>query len=236
MEAFCSQPNLAFPDHEGEFIVDTDPCNYAIGAVLSQVQDRKDRVIMYGSKGLVGSQAKWCTTCRELWAIVYFVTTHLFFSLQGREFTLRTDHSSLRWFKSFHDKASDVLARWLYFLEPYWPYMKIEHRAGIKHGNADALSRVETRLCPRLDCPDPGHHVPKRILSKTNGQAILNPILKCSQISAKDFDSDCAVVHSFTDEEIKDAQIRDPDLSRFIELLNGHTEKPKSKVISWRVI
>ncbi len=56
--------------------------------------------------------------------------------------------------------------------------MKIEHRSGIKHGNADALSRFETRLCPRLDCPDPGHQVTKIILSKTNDQAILNPILR----------------------------------------------------------
>ncbi len=63
----------------------------------------------------------------------------------------------------------------------------------------------------------------RKNLSKTNDHAILNPILTRSQISAKDFDSDCAVVHSFTDEEIKDAQIRDPHLSRFIELFNGHT-------------
>ncbi len=72
--------------------------------------------------------------------------------------------------------------------------------------------------------------MPKRILSKTKDHAILNPILTHSQISAKDFDSDCAIVHSFTDEEIKDAQIRDPDLSRSIELFNGHTEKPKTKL------
>ncbi len=58
-----------------QVIVDTDASNYAIGTVLSQMQDGKERVIMYGSKELVGSQARWCTTCRELWAIVYFVTT-----------------------------------------------------------------------------------------------------------------------------------------------------------------
>ncbi len=215
-EAFCFTPILAYPDHEGEFIVDTDASNYAIGDVLSQVQDGKERVIMFGSKGLVVSQARWCTTRRELWAIVYFVATQFSLYLQRREFTLRTDHSSLRWLKHFHDKASDVLASWLYYLELYWPYMKIEHRSGIKHGNADALSRFETRSCPRLDCPDPGHQVPKRNLSKTKDHGILNPILTCSQISAKVFDSNCAVVHSFTDEEIKNAQIRDCDLSQFI--------------------
>ncbi len=187
---------------------------------------------MYGSKGLVGSQTKWCTTRRELWAIVYFVTTQFSFYLQGRELTLRADHSSLRWLKSFHDKVSDVLACWLYYLEPYRPYMKIEHREGIKHGNADALSRFETRLCPQLDCPDPGHQVPMKNLSKSKDHAILNSILTRSQISAKDFDSDCAVVHTFMDEQIKDAQIRYPDLSRFIKLFNRHTEKPKAKLLA----
>ncbi len=160
------------------------------------------------------------------------MTTQFSFYLQEREFILRTDHSSLRWLKCFHDKASDVLARWLYYLEPYRPYMKIEHRAGIKHCNADALSRFVIRSCQRLDCPDPGHQVPKINLSKTEDQAILNPMLTRSEISAKDFDSDCPVVHSFIDEEIKDAQIRDPDLSRFIELFNGHTEKPKAKLLA----
>ncbi len=29
-EAFCSAPILAYPDHEGEFIVDTDASNYAV--------------------------------------------------------------------------------------------------------------------------------------------------------------------------------------------------------------
>ncbi len=97
--------------------------------------------------------------------------------------------------------------------------MKIEHRAGKKHGNAHALSRFETRLCPRLNCPDPGHQVPKRNLRKSKDHVILNPIVTSSQISAKDFDSDSAVVHSFTDEETKDAQIRYHDVSWFIELM-----------------
>ena len=232
-KAFCSAPILGYPDHEGEFIVDTDASNYAIGGVLSQVQDGKERVIMYGSKGLVGSQQKWCTTRRELWAIVHFVTKQFSFYLQGREFKLRTDHSSLRWLKSFHDKATDVLARWLYYLEAYRPYMKIEHRAGEKHGNADALSRFETRSCPREDCPDPGHQEQKRKkLSSSKDQAILHTILTRNQTSADSLGSDCAVVDSYTNEDIKNAQHRDSDLSRFISLFEEHTEKPPAKKLA----
>jgi len=46
-------PVLAYPQAEGsEFILDTDASAYAIGAVLSQVQDGKGRVIAYGSRCL----------------------------------------------------------------------------------------------------------------------------------------------------------------------------------------
>ena len=35
----ASPPVLAYPKDEGEYILDTDASNYAIGAVLSQIQD-----------------------------------------------------------------------------------------------------------------------------------------------------------------------------------------------------
>ncbi len=41
---------------QGPYVVDTDASNLAIGAVLSQVQDSEEKVIMYGSKAFSGSQ------------------------------------------------------------------------------------------------------------------------------------------------------------------------------------
>ncbi len=81
--------------------------------------------------------------------------------LLNQQFTLRIDHSSLMWLDSFHDKATDVLARWLHFLEPFRPYMIILYRPGKLHGNADALSRIDKRPYPREDCPDHGHLIKK---------------------------------------------------------------------------
>ncbi len=40
------------------------------------------------------------------------------------------------------------------------------------------------------------------------------------------------MVPSLSDEEIKDAQKRDPELCRFIELPNKHTQKPPSKLLA----
>ncbi len=47
---------LAYPDPDLPYIVDTDASNLAIGAVLSQVQDGEEKVIMYGSKAFSGLQ------------------------------------------------------------------------------------------------------------------------------------------------------------------------------------
>lgn len=40
-----SSPVLSFPRREGEFILDTDASNIGIGAILSQKQKGKEKVI-----------------------------------------------------------------------------------------------------------------------------------------------------------------------------------------------
>ncbi len=96
-EALCKAPILAYPNPDVPYIVDTDASNLAIGAVLSQVQDGEEKVIMYSSKAFSGSQRQWCTIRRELFAIIHFVTGKFSYYLLNQEFTLCTDHSSLRW-------------------------------------------------------------------------------------------------------------------------------------------
>ncbi len=73
-EALCKAPVLLYPYPDLPYVVDTDTGNLAIGAVLSQVQDGEEKVIMYGSKAFSGCQRRWCTTRRELFAIIHFVT------------------------------------------------------------------------------------------------------------------------------------------------------------------
>ena len=74
--------------------------------------------------------------------------------LWGLKFTVRTDHASLRWLKSFKEPEG-MLARWLSVLGTY--DFVLEHRPGAKHGNADGLSRTtggkKCKPCPRDDCP-----------------------------------------------------------------------------------
>ncbi len=158
------------------------PATWQLVLYSHRYRTAKGKVIMYGSKAFSVSQRQWCMTRRELFAIIHFVTVKFSYYLLNLEFTLHTDHSSLRWLDSFHDKVTDVLARWLHYLEPFRPYMTILYRPGKLHGNADALSKIDTRPCPREDCPDHGH-----LIKKVQSPSEKKPRLLCAiQMRAQD--------------------------------------------------
>ena len=130
-------PILAYPRPEGRFILDTDASNFGIGAVLSQIQDDDELVISYASKTLNRHQRNYCVTRREMLAIIVFVEQFHHY-LCGSNFLVRTDHAALYWLLRKRNPENQM-ARWLTFLQMY--DLTIEHRPGLKHGNADALSR-----------------------------------------------------------------------------------------------
>ena len=146
-QKLLTSPVLAYPDPQVEFILDTDASAYGIGAVLSQVQDGQERVIAYGSRSLTKEERRYCVTRKELLAIVYFLKYFRHY-LYGRKFTVRTDHGALRWLTNFKDPQGQV-ARWLEVLGTYT--FDIQHRPGLRHGNADALSRGPCRQCGMTD-------------------------------------------------------------------------------------
>jgi hypothetical protein len=55
-----------------KFILDTDASDTAIGAELLQIKNGEERVIAYGSCMLAPAQRRYCTTRKELLAIVRF--------------------------------------------------------------------------------------------------------------------------------------------------------------------
>ena len=136
-------PILAHPDFSKEFIIDTDASDVAIGAVLSQKFDEKEYVIAYASRTLTKSERRYCVTKKELLALVHFVKYFRHY-LYGKPFTVRTDHGSLRWLMNFKNPEGQI-ARWIEILAAY--DMKIEHRPGRLHRNADRLSRIPCRQC-----------------------------------------------------------------------------------------
>ena len=131
---------LALPNSTDSFILDTDASDFAFCAELIPVQEGKERVIAYGSYRyiLTPEQQRYCTTRKELLSIGR-CTKQFQHYLLGREFTIRTDHSSLTWLLNFKNPQGQV-ARWLETLSQY--NMVVTHRPGKKHINADTLSRI----------------------------------------------------------------------------------------------
>lgn len=140
-QALVQAPILAHPDFEcgGKFIVDTDWSeeHRVIGGVLSQVQDGEERVIAYGAKKLNKSQSNYSSNKGELAALLYFLSLWEYY-LQPGKFMVRTDHQALSWLKTMKQPPG-MESRWLELLAGY--DFEIQHRKGVLHGNADALSR-----------------------------------------------------------------------------------------------
>jgi len=239
--ALTTAPVLAYPDFtsDEEFMVDTDASDYQIGGVLSQKQDGHERVIMYASKGFHGSQLRWCTTRRELWAIVYMTTQAFKYYLEGRKFIVRTDHSSLQWIDSFPKNSNETICRWIFYLSRFRGNMSVQHRAGVKHGNADALSRIRptTRPCKIPICQDPGHEQEKQKRAevkalKDSKKAEPKNLEPVEAMRGPQWFRESDVVPTYDASRMRKAQASDPQLKRFIELMEENDEKPPSQMLA----
>ena len=239
-----TSPILSYPRDDGKYIVDTDASNFGIGAVLSQIQDGHERVIAYASKSLSKSQSRYCTTKRELLAVVHFLGVTFRHYLLNENFTVRTDHSSLTWLRSFKD-ADGMLSRWLSILGQF--DFDIQHRKGVLHLNADALSRRPPRRCPRLDCPDcyPDSDLQEcnlisfinrgerqRRCETTNEEPLVSHDTRSIPLMAISPIKDPREGHIWDLVKLRRQQLLDPDIRAFMELLTEHPNaKPGLEVI-----
>lgn len=147
-KALTEAPILAYPDFESEepFILDTDWSHDpgAIGGVLSQVQQGHERVISYGARKLTKSERNYSSNKGEILAAIHFIR-HWRYYFQHRPFVLRTDHIALKWLKTM-DEPKGMTLRWLETLGNH--EFTIQFRPGVKHGNADGMSRIEHARAP----------------------------------------------------------------------------------------
>ena len=214
-----SAPILGYPLPDAPFILDTDASNHAIGAVLSQIQDGQERVIAYYSQTLSRSQKQYCVTRRELLAVVKAVQ-HFHHYLYGRHFTVRSDHAALKWLLSFRNPEGQI-ARWIQRLQEY--DFEIQHRPGLKHNNADALSR---RPCLAQHCKHCDRQESKA-RTLTAEEKIEPKVCAVVTIPA---DSTLVDITHYSD--IRQKQMQDPDLRPVLEWQEKSKERPDWSAVS----
>ena len=141
-EKLTTAPILGFPYFSGEkagkFTLDTDFSKEQTAGVLSQNQNGREVVLMYGSKKNSKAARNWGSTKGELYSGMYWMNRYSYY-VRHREFFWRTDNSALRSLRSMNP-MSGIIDRWLGMIGEF--DFIVVHRAGVKHSNADGLSRA----------------------------------------------------------------------------------------------
>ncbi|GBN53152.1 Transposon Ty3-I Gag-Pol polyprotein [Araneus ventricosus] len=131
---------LSFPNSELPLSLFTDASDTAIGAVLQQYENSTWQPIAFYSKKLNDTQQNYSTYDRELLGI-YLSVKHFKRYLEGRAFTIYTDHKPLIF--AFHqklDKAAARQARQLNYISQF--STDIKYIKGENNIVADTLSRL----------------------------------------------------------------------------------------------
>lgn len=136
-QALIDPPLLQYPDFSkgNEFILRTDASGFAVGAVLSNSDDKP---IAYASRSLNKAEKNYCTIEKELLAIVWAVK-HFRPYLYARKFKILTDHRPLIYLFNLANPSSR-LTKFRLVLEEY--DFTVHYVKGSENVTADALSRV----------------------------------------------------------------------------------------------
>ncbi|GJP80887.1 hypothetical protein CLOP_g11086 [Closterium sp. NIES-67] len=137
LEAIKAGTVLQLPKKDAPFTIYTDWSSMGMGAVLCQELGGEERVVAYASRSCTATEANYSSYEGEGLAAVWGVT-HFRAYLQGRKFTLVTDHQPLLWLMT-NQTLTGRNARWAMRLQEY--DFVIKHRAGKTLQHADGLSR-----------------------------------------------------------------------------------------------
>lgn len=133
---------LAHPNPEAELTVTTDASDTAVGAVIQQQTMEGWQPLAFLSKKLNNAQMKYSPYDRELLAI-YIAIKHYRHMLEGRNFTVYTDHKPITFaFNQDPLRSSPRQARYLEYIGQFTT--DIQYIQGKDNTVADALSRVES--------------------------------------------------------------------------------------------
>ncbi|KAH6561475.1 hypothetical protein BASA62_009802 [Batrachochytrium salamandrivorans] len=175
--AFISHVMISHPDETREFVVEVNASDYALGGVLSQMDDTQSlRPVAFYSRQLCPAERNYEIYDKELLAIVACLKEWRHY-LQGslHPFIVLTDHKNLEYFKTTK-QLTRRQARWSELLAEY--DYKLSYRPGSHNGKADHLSRRPDYQVKKED-----HNLvrllqPSLFISTLTGrQSVLSPTL-----------------------------------------------------------
>ena len=143
---------MTAPRTDRPYKLNTDACDYAVGAILAQVDDSEiKRVIQYISHSLSSNQRRWATIEKEEYAVVYGISKSRPY-LYGAYFTVYTDHKPLTSLFT-KEMQNTKIQKWAVLLSEYGATIK--YRKGKHNIRADMLSCIppETGI-HTIDCDD----------------------------------------------------------------------------------
>ena len=134
-----SAPILAYADYKLPFVVQTDASLDGLGAVLTQQQDGRERVVAYASRTLSSAEKKYPAHKLEFRALHWALTTKFRDYLYGHKVTAFTDNNPMTYVLK-RAKLGAHSQRWVNDLSLF--ELDIIYRPGKNNANADALSRI----------------------------------------------------------------------------------------------
>jgi len=135
----------------------------------------------------------------------------------GRRFRIRTDHAPLTWLRKTPEPVGQQ-ARWLEIMEEY--DFTVEHRPGVRHSNADALSR---HPCSVKTCVCKGHQLESRYVVKSVSAA--KETSEVTDVADED-------IEFWSLDGLHNAQKNDADVAFILNLMEKSTEKPPLEVVA----
>ena len=238
-EAFKTKPILAFPDYQGvqegrPFIFDSDWCQEGMAQSISQQQPGPDglreRVIAHGGRKCTTAERNYSSnkgeTCSFTDGLQRF--EHI---LRFAPFRARVDNRCLSYIRNLK-KPTGIWCRWLELIESF--QFDIEHRAGKKHANVDALSRA-----PHL--PPPTEEMERRsaayLCALTEAQ--LEAVEKLNADTLMEMEELAGVVEKLplSNQQIRQAQRDDPDVRTVFNLVGEETKpnRDERRRYSWEI-
>ena len=137
-EKLSSPPILAYADFSKPFVLHTDASGEGLGAVLYQVQDGREKVIAYASRGLRQGEKHYPAHKLEFLCLKWAVTEKFKDYLYNNQFDVCTDNNPLTYVLT-SAKLDATGHRWLAALSSL--NFKLIYRSGKSNGDADGLSR-----------------------------------------------------------------------------------------------